>query len=293
MTTDRRRLVILVPALLALVTVTALLAVLADDGGAPHVVASVRAEMVQMYGGNGPYAYDTVTKALMQRAFDVSYLAFGVPVAVIGLVLYLRGRAAGHLLLASALLYLFYAFLISSIGMSHNRFFLAYVGGLVLSGWAVLRLLGDVPAEHLATWVVDRLPVRMIAVFVLLLAAYFVVSWLAIDVAVLVSGDVHPDVEIYTTADQNVTDLAVYATASVWAGVSALRRRPLGTLVAAAIVLMAAQTLLSLTLYTVTASAYRGTGVAGVEWALPIAAAACLVVSGRTLLRVRGVPVRP
>lgn len=293
MTAGRRPLTLLVAALLALVLLTAVLAVLADDGGAPHLVTSVRGETVQMYGGVGPYAYDTVTRALMQRAFDVSYLAVQVPMALVGLVLYLRGKVTGLVLLASTLLAVCYAFLISSIGMSHNQFFLAYVAGVVLSGWAVLRLLGEVPADHLAARVVPRLPVRTVAAFVLLLAAYFVVSWLAVDIAVLVSGDVHPDVEIYTTADQNVTDLAVYATASVWAGTAALRRRPHGTLVAAALVLMAAQILLSLTLYTFTASSYRGTGAAGVEWPLPIAAAACLVVGGMVLLRLRGVPARP
>ena len=280
----RTRVAVLTLAALVVVTVTAVVAVLSDDGGAPYAVTSVRGETVQMYGGAGPYAFDTVTKALMQRAFDTYYLAAGIPIALIGLTLYLRGRPTGRVLLASSLLFLVYALLISSIGIAYNDFFLAYLAGLILSARAMVVLTRDTLAEGRAAWLPTRRHERLVAILTLVLAAYFVVTWLVTDIEVLVTGAVHPDLEIYTTAEQNVTDLALFATVSLWAALAALRRRPYSALFCTALVLMAGQTLVALTVFSVGASGHPDMADTELEWPLPIAAAVCLGV-GLIVLR--------
>ena len=47
-------------ALTILVWFTAISAILMEDGGAPHVYTTLRGEEVDIYGGKGIYAYNTV-----------------------------------------------------------------------------------------------------------------------------------------------------------------------------------------------------------------------------------------
>ncbi len=110
--------------LLVILLGSTIYAVFTEDNGAPFRVMSLRGEQVEIYGGNGLHAYDTVDKAIMMRAFDMYYLTVGIPLFIISLLLYIRRSIIGYFMLLSSLFFWLYNFIINSVGFSYNNFFL-------------------------------------------------------------------------------------------------------------------------------------------------------------------------
>lgn len=281
-------LIIIITALLLCMSIGA---IILDDGGQPYLFTSIRGEEVEIYGGDGIYKYDNVDKALMIRAYDLFYLFAGVPILIIGLILYRKRTFIGFFMLVSSLFYLIYSFIISSIGTAFNEYFLLYMAMYVLSIFAVVILIKDVTFGNIEKAVISKLPRKTIAVFVLVLAAYFIISWLIMDFDILINGKIHGDIDTYTTAEVNVTDLSIYAPLSVLGAVLLLKKKGFGAVLCVGIILMAFQTLATLSVYTVLNTVYCGLEFNQIEFSLLIFALVCLVFSVVSLRSVKGIKI--
>lgn len=275
--------------LIAIVLSLSLIAVNVEDGGSSFVVNSIRGQLVEIYGGTGMYHFDTVEKAIMMRSYDWYYLLVGIPILIIGLILYLRRSTIGYFILISSLFFLIYSFLISSIAISYNPFFLAYMAVYVISTYAVIYMIKDVSFEHFRQAIIPKLPINTIAIFVMFLASYFIVSWLVIDFTTLLSGGIHPDLAIYTTADMNVTDLSIYATVSISGAVLLLKRKALGAIISIGMIGMAFQTLTALSIFTFLKVDFHHESISNIDFPLVIFAVVCMIFSVIAVRRLRGI----
>jgi hypothetical protein len=278
--------------IIAILLCGSLTAIFSEDGGKPYRAVTLRGEEIRLYGGSGPYQYDTVKKALMQRAFDLYYLIAGVPILIAGLVLYLRKSMAGYSLSVSTFMFLIYNFLISSIGIAYNAFFLIYIVMLILSSFALTILLGDFSIIHVRDEILPKLPHKTISIFLITIASYFIISWLVVDLSSMVSGKLHPYLAHYTTAEQNVTDLAVFAPLAITGAVLFLKRKPLGAILSIGLLLMSAHTLTALSMFTCMEASFNKASILSIEFPIIFIALMALLLAWTAIARLKGLKFR-
>ena len=288
MNKNQKRITLLTLAVILIVTATSVLAIILEDGGSPYRYLSLRGDEVQIYGGRGMYAYNTVEYALMMRAYDWCYLIYGVPLLVIGLVLFLKKSMIGSYIMLSVYFFLFYNFYITSMSISFNPFFLLYLIVFVISFIVILLIMKEISFRQITAEILPKLPVKTISIFVLFLAAYFLISWLSIDIKTFITGENHPDLGIYTTATFNVIDLSIYVPLSITSAILLLRKKPLGAILSVMLMLGAFYTLSALSVFTFMNMAYHELGIADVEFMLIIFAVVCFVFSLISVRRLCG-----
>lgn len=274
--------------LLIIISVITVIAIITDDNGSPYVTTSLRGEQVEMYGGSGLYAYNTVEKAIMMRAFDWYYLLGGIPILIIGMILFSRKSVIGYFILVSSLFFWVYNFIINSISIAFNKYFLIYMIVYVISIFTVVFLIKGISFEYLQHDVLPKMPIKFISIFVFLLASYFIISWLIIDFTALFLGTIHPNLDIYTTADLNVTDLSIYAPLSITAGVLLLKRNPLGAILSTGIILMAFQEMCALSMFSFLKVSYLKEGMAQIELPILVFVPVCLAIGIYAIFRLKG-----
>jgi hypothetical protein len=272
---NKKVVMLLTIAIIIMVAAIAITAIINDDGGSPYLTASLRDETIEIYGGDGLYRYNSTTIALMMKAFDWCYLLIGLPLMIIGLILYLRKSMIGYLLLVSTYFFFFYNFLITSVGTAYNYLFLGYMAVYVMCMFAMIIMIKGTSPEHIGS-IMSKLPRKTLAIFVLVLASYFTINWLIIDISSLLAGSIHPDLDIYTTATFNVTDLSIYVPLSISAAVLFLRKKPLGAILSIMLILGAFQTMCSISTYTFMNVCFYQKSIMEAEFMMVIIALVCL-----------------
>ena len=101
MENDKKLVTVLSAIAVVLILVISLTGIIADDGGDPYVFKSLHEQEVKIYGGHGPYRYDSVYKAVAIRGYDWVNLVVSLPLLVLGTRLYRRSQLKGQLLLAA------------------------------------------------------------------------------------------------------------------------------------------------------------------------------------------------
>lgn len=199
--------------------------------GAAFEFTTVRGETVEIYG-RGLYRYEAVFMAAQAIPQDVVTLAVGIPLLLIALRLYRQGRIRGQLLLAGTLGYFLYTYTSYAFGVAYNPLFLVYVALFSLSLFAFTIAILSVDLPSLPSHFTEKLPRRGIAVFLLASGAFLLLAWLGRIVPALLSGVPPYGLGSNTTLFIQVLDLGLIVPVLVLAGISLLRRRPLGYLLA-------------------------------------------------------------
>jgi hypothetical protein len=106
-----------------LMVISSMAGILREDGGRARPFTTIHGEQVTLYGGEGVYRNDTLVKAVTFRGTDWANMLVGVPIMILGIVLYARGRPLGALMLAAFLTYLAYFYLIGVMGNAFNEYF--------------------------------------------------------------------------------------------------------------------------------------------------------------------------
>lgn len=280
---------ILTIALIVLILSTSVFAIFMEDGGAPYDFTSLRGEEIEIYGGNGMYAYNTTEYALMMRAYDWCYLVLAIPIMLIGLILYRKKSIIGCFILLSSFFFFFYSFFINSIAVAYNNYFLIYIAVFVASIFAMILMINDISFEHIRNKIMPRLPIKTMTVITLILVSYFFISWMIIDFSSLFQGVVHPDVSIYTTAGFNIVDLSIFVTLSITGIILLFKRKPLGTILVLMLILMAPLTLIALSIYLVMNVHFQQLSILSIEFPLMIFAVVVLGIDIFTISKIKGI----
>lgn len=135
-------------------------------------------------------------------------------------------------------LYVAYSFLIYALAMHFNALFFVYCGVLGVSTFAALALGASLRGDE----VKQAGPVGLVGGLLLALAAAFGALWLSEDVPAWMDGAAPSSLGVagLITNPVHVLDLALVIPAFACAGVSLLRRRPLGLALAPPLLAFAA-----------------------------------------------------
>lgn len=224
-------LVVLSCLIAALALLAAGVGVFYQGDGASFAFTTVRGESVEIYG-HGLYRYEPVFMAAQAIPQDIVTLAVGIPLLLIALGLYRRGRIRGQLLLAGTLAYFLYTYTSMAFGAAFNPMFLVYVALFSLSLFAFTMAMLSVDVPSLPSHFTEKLPRRTIAGFLFFTGAFLLLAWLGRIVPAQLAGAAPVGLGSNTTLYIQVLDLGLIVPVMVLAGVSLLRRRPLGYLLA-------------------------------------------------------------
>lgn len=101
-----------------------------------------------------------------------------IPVLVASMILAVRGSWRAQILWLGTLGYILYNAVIFAFAVAFNPLFLLYVASLSLSLWSIVVLLIRVNVDEMRTRFASTMPVRMFAVYVIVVSALFFVTWM-------------------------------------------------------------------------------------------------------------------
>jgi hypothetical protein len=176
------------------------------------------------------YARETANWAAQGIGQDWVDLLFAVPWLITSAVLAASGSRRALLLLAGGCFYTLYEFTIYAFAVHFNALFLVYCAAVGLSLFALAGIAAMLWKEDPARWYAGPVPTRSIGIFLTAVGVLFGAAWLAEILTALVHGTVPASVAEAGAATNpvHVIDLSVVLPLHVIAGVSLLRRRPLG-----------------------------------------------------------------
>lgn len=189
---------------------------------------------VHLVGLLAPHIYrDPVVLLPQNLGTDVVTLCIGIPLLGIATGAMRVGSLRGRLLWLGALGYLVYAYGMYALGVRWTPLFLAYLTLFSLSFFAlVIGLLGtDAAAVRFRA---ARVPVRAVAIYLIVIAVLVSAIWLKEEVGSVLSGAVPQSVREFETPTNivHVFDLGLVLPAMTIAAVLLLRDRPWGYVLA-------------------------------------------------------------
>ena len=141
-----------------------------------------------------------------------------------------RGSQRAWLVWLGALSYVVYSFVIYAFAVQYNRLFLAYVAVLGCALWALIGGMASTDWEGVKARFSPHVPAKPVSLYLMVLAAFFYVLWLGVEMPALMSGSVPKEVTEsgLLTNPVHVLDLAMMLPAMLVAGVLLWRRRAIG-----------------------------------------------------------------
>lgn len=157
-------------------------------------------------------------------------LVVTLPVLVASMVLLTRGVTVALVFWLGALGSIAYQSVLFLFGIPFNPFFFLYVAMLSLSTWSLVALAARIPIATVAGRIGARAPVRVVAAYLLINAALFLLLWLRATVPAILSAGPPAFLEGtgMTTGPVQILDFAFTLPLMILAAVSLLRRRPWG-----------------------------------------------------------------
>jgi hypothetical protein len=221
------------------------LGLLPGDGEA-YEVNTVRGATVTV-AGSGLYRYDSVGSAAQAKGQDLVTLILALPLLVLSLIWARRGSLKGRLLLTGTVGYFLYTYASYTFLAMYNPLFLVYVAIMSLSFFGFVSLFMSFDRERLQSSFDKKFPARTIGGILIFIGAATLLMWLGRIVPALVSGGEPVGIDHYTTLVIQALDLGFIVPAAFLAGVSLIRSKPLGYLLAPVLILKAASLLAAIT----------------------------------------------
>ena len=140
------------------------------------------------------YARETGDWKVQSFAQDLFDLVFAVPALLISAWIFQKGSRPAFFMLAGVLLFLVYTFIIYTLAVHFNRFFLIYCFTLALSSYLLIYLLWQTGSAKVKLWF-EPSSVSVPVAYMLLFAALFYFLWLSSIIPALIWGYTPPVLE--------------------------------------------------------------------------------------------------
>lgn len=131
---------------------------------------------------------DTAVTAGNARGTDLVILVVAIPALVISMALTARGSLRAQIVWLGALGYVLYNALFFAFAVAFNPLFLVYIAVLSLALWSLVSLLITLDVAKLRAHFTEHLPIRAIALYLIITTALFALTWLRDIVPALVSN---------------------------------------------------------------------------------------------------------
>jgi hypothetical protein len=236
------------------------------------------------------YAQEAPSWAAQGIGQDLVDIFLAVPLLVWSAILALRGSRRATFVLAGGLAYTVYELVIYAFCLRFNALFLIYCGVLGSSFFALAGVMARLARRKAARWFAEPIPVRVTGAFLIAVGAGFYALWLGDVVPALVSGTVPKAIVEAGTATNPVyvMDLSIVLPLHIIAGISLLRQRPLGLVLAPVVLAFGSLMALSIAAMIVVMRARGLAGSYGIVAAMGALSAASALLLGRLLRCVPG-----
>jgi hypothetical protein len=265
-----------------------ILGILWNDGGSPHAVNTIRGETTQLFGGEGIFRYDTVTKAVFFDSVNWVDLILAAPLLAVLWFVYPRGGLLIRLLMASVFTFLAYFFLIGVMGNAFNELFLVWTALFSAALFGLGAVLLELDFGAVAARLNGRIPHRGVAVYLFALGGMLLAQYLAEVTGAYAAGLPPPSLAVYTTLELASLELGIMVPLHFLGGVLLWKRQAAGYLLAMVLAFAAAMAFLSLSIGQYILSAVYNSGGAGDVFALAVPASAASAVSVYLFWKARG-----
>jgi len=227
----------LVPLIVLLSVITAGVGVLSQGGDGPFAFTTVHGNSVEIYG-QGIYQHDSSFVAVLFRGTDAITLFVTVPLLLLGYLSYRRGSMRGTIFMIGMLMYFLYIGVTYTFSAIFNSLFLVYTALFSVSLFALIIALTTFDMQYLASKVASGMPYRGIAAFMFVAGLGTLFLWLSELIDPLMTGQAPANLGPYTTMFTHGFDSAVITPATVITGIYLLKRKPLGYLLAAPLLIL-------------------------------------------------------
>jgi hypothetical protein len=222
-------------AMASAVAVVAAIGVFGRGDGSTVTFVTSRGETVELVT-TGVYVHNAERVVAEGIGWDLVTLLLIAPALFVVARSVARGSARARLVAVGLLAYTFYQYFMYAmawaVGPLLVPFVAIYAGSLIGIAWFV----ASIPLDELERRVTDRFPYRAMAVFSVAMALVLLGMWLPMIAAVL-GGQLQDTLNGQTTLVVQALDLGLVVPVAIATAVLAWRRRPLGTLLAATLVI--------------------------------------------------------
>jgi hypothetical protein len=227
----------LVPLVAILAFVIAVTGLFAGGGSGPFTMTSVYGDSIEIHG-RGLYSHDSAFVAPLLRGTDMITLVVGIPLLLIGYILYRRGSLRGYIFLCAMLLYFLYIGVTYTFSVLFNSMFLFYTALFSASLFAAIVAFTTFDVQVLAEMLNPHMPRRGMAIFMIVAGLGTLMLWLSELMGPLLSGNAPVNLGPYTTMFTHGFDSAVITPATVITGIYLLKRKPLGDFLVAPLLIL-------------------------------------------------------
>ena len=198
------------------------------------ILLSITLTLVSIAGAFFPDTYirDSPSLGAQGVGQDLVDLFIAVPLLLLSFYYTARGSRPASLIYGGTLFYILYSFVIYCFGVHFNQLFLLYCSTLSLSLFAFIVLFSELRQQQVADWF-ERAPVKLLSVYLIIVAAVFYVLWLKSIIPALVQNEVPPEVSDYglLVNPVHVIDLVFALPGMIIGAVLLRRKRGLGYLI--------------------------------------------------------------
>jgi len=232
-------------ALLVMVA-TSLISIALDDGGQPYPYATLRDEVVEIYGGEGVYQFDTIFKAVMFRGFDWANLFVAAPILIWAIVLYRRDQFKGKLLITAVFAYLVYIYLIGVMGNAFNMMFLFWTALFALGFFGLTLILPQIDLRSFPEHSKDGFPRKGLLIYMLFVGLFLSYQYLSEIFSAYAAGLPPTSLAHYTTLELAAMEVGIMIPLHFIAGVLLWKKNAIGSLLAGVLVFASLMTFTAL-----------------------------------------------
>lgn len=229
----------LIPLIAILAVIIAGVGLFSQGGDGPFSFTTVYNDTIEIYG-QGVYRHDSTFVAGIFKGTDAIILFVGVPLLLIGYLFYRRASLRGSIFLIGILLYFLYIGVTYTFSVLFNSLFLVYTALFSVSLFATIIALTTFDTQDLVVKMTSNMPRRGIAIFMFVAGLGTLMLWLSELIAPLMTGQAPANLGPYTTMFTHGFDSAVITPACVLTGFYLLKRKPLGYLLAAPLLILCA-----------------------------------------------------
>lgn len=227
----------LIPLIAVLAIITAGVGLFSQGGNGPFQFTTVYGNTVEIYG-QGIYRHDSSFVAALFKGTDVVTLFVGIPLLLVGYLFYRRNSLRGSIFLIGILLYFLYIGVTYTFSAIFNSLFLVYTALFSAALFATILALTTFDTQHLADTVNSGMPHRGLAIFMFVAGLGTLMLWLSELIGPLMAGHAPANLGPYTTMFTHGFDSAVITPACVITGIYLLKRRTLGYLLVAPLLIL-------------------------------------------------------
>ena len=227
----------LIPLIAVLAVIVASVGLFSQGGDGPFPFNAIHGNTVEMYG-RGIYQNDSLFVGALFRGTDAITLFVSLPLLLISYFSYRRGSLQGSLFLIGILMYFLYIGVTYTFSVMFNSLFLVYTALFSTSLFAVILALTMFDTQYLASKVTSDMPRWGMAIFMVVAGLGTLTLWLSELIGPMLTDQAPANLGPYTTLFTHGFDSAVITPATVVTGIYLLKRKPLGYLLAAPLLIL-------------------------------------------------------